>query len=156
MPKVRSRSRPWMNATWNVLHTIAEKLNEEHFNKIRSSVFLIIKEMCGNLPCPSCAAHARGEMKKINPEHIKTKKDLKLMLFHFHNRVNERLKKPLFKIEHLDKYQMFNLNDLLKIFFETWTVNYSNPKMMTVNYIKNNFLKKFDIWLIENQMYFSK
>lgn len=156
MPKIRSRSRPWMNATWNVLHTIAEKINEEHFNAVRSSVFLIIKEMCGNLPCPSCAAHARSEMKKIKPEQIKTKNDLKLMLFHFHNRVNERLKKPLFKIEHLDKYKQYDLNDLLKKFFETWTLNSSNPRMMTVNYIKKNFLKKFDIWLRENQIYFIK
>ena len=48
----------WGPPTWILLHAIAEKINESFFPDISVQLFQIISQICKNLPCPECAAHA--------------------------------------------------------------------------------------------------
>jgi hypothetical protein len=92
----------WGRPTWIFLHTLAEKVNEEHFDTLKTQLYDFIIQICHNLPCPICANHARQYMKNVNFNNITTKQGLKKMLFDFHNTVNQRKSYPQFKITDLD------------------------------------------------------
>ena len=36
----------WGPPVWNFIHTLAEKVNEDYFNVIKTSLFSIIKRIC--------------------------------------------------------------------------------------------------------------
>ena len=76
---------------------------EESFHYIRVELLNNIYSICVNLPCPVCSAHAKEYMEKINFNTIRTKEDLKNMLFQFHNNVNLRKNVYLFPREQLDE-----------------------------------------------------
>jgi hypothetical protein len=55
------------------------------------------------LPCPDCANHAREYLNNINYLTIYSKQQLKDVLFHFHNTVNQRRGVELFLYTNLDE-----------------------------------------------------
>ena len=87
----------WSIPTWCFFHTLAEKINENFLIQNKVRVIQIIKSICGNLPCPYCREHASKHCRSLTPDVIKNKQDLINYLFQFHNTVNSRLHKPLFK-----------------------------------------------------------
>jgi hypothetical protein len=113
-PKVIEDAKPsmlWGKPTWYLLHTLAEKVVDEKFNVIRESLLNTIYAICSNLPCPDCANHAKTYLNGINFNTIKTKKDLKQMLFEFHNIVNKR-----------KGYAEFNYNELDTLYSKAITI----------------------------------
>jgi len=84
----------WGPATWNFFHTIAEKIKEEHFNIIGPQLFLIIRRICLNLPCPDCSQHANAFLNRVNFSKIHSKDEFKNMLCFFHNEVNKKKENP--------------------------------------------------------------
>ena len=91
----------WGEPTWFLFHTLAHKLKDESFELKKMDLLNVISTICSNLPCPDCANHASEYMKNINFYAIKTKHDLKKLLFQFHNVVRipllrYRQKNPLF------------------------------------------------------------
>ena len=56
-PAEDGRSR-WGPSIWYLFHTLSYKIKEEEFPSICAELLDIIKIICKNLPCPSCAQHA--------------------------------------------------------------------------------------------------
>ena len=107
----------WGEPTWFLFHTLAEKVKPERFSQIRMELLGVINTICNLLPCPICATHAREYMSKINFNAIQTKDQLKLVLWKFHNTVNERKGYTLFPEAMLyEKYQRANLINIMGVF----------------------------------------
>ena len=90
VPQDQPKKMKWGEPTWFLLHTLCEKVKDEHFNEIRASLLNIIYLICTNLPCPDCSAHAKQYLDKINMNTIHTKDQLKRVMFDFHNTLNVR------------------------------------------------------------------
>jgi len=86
----------WGEPTWFLFHTLACKVKEDCFQKVRGDLLNHIYSICANLPCPMCANHAMEYMKNINFNTIRTKQDLIDMLYVFHNAVNKKKNFPQF------------------------------------------------------------
>jgi hypothetical protein len=100
-PKLKKMK--WGEPTWFLFHTLAHKIKDEYFLQVRTELLNNIYAICANLPCPTCAAHAMEYMKSINFNTIRTKHELKIMLFNFHNTVNLKKGFALFPYEQLDE-----------------------------------------------------
>lgn len=96
---------PWAQITWLFLHSFAEKIHVDFFNKNKSDCLGLIKYVCHNLPCPECRKHAIRYIEKINIYNCKTKADLIKYIWNFHNNVNKRLKKKIYPFEKLSMYK---------------------------------------------------
>jgi len=111
-----SKSR-WGPSVWFLFHTLAHKIKPEEFGRIKVELLDIIKSICVNLPCPSCAQHAGEYMQRVNYASIQSKEDLKLFLFNFHNDVNRRKNMPSFPLSDLDtKYAAANTVNIINNF----------------------------------------
>ena len=108
----------WGPPTWTLLHTMAEKINEDDFNKLLPQMFGLIKRICMYLPCPDCSEHATIFLAKLKPEQISTKIDFKNMLYLFHNMVNAKKKKPLYNYANMSIYQNLNIVNVFNISYQ--------------------------------------
>ena len=77
--------KEWGNATWYLFHTLSFKMKDEHFDELKNDFLNICTKICATLPCPDCSEHATEIMRNVKRENIKTKKDLQLFFFDFHN-----------------------------------------------------------------------
>ena len=114
-PKVGTKGF-WGNATWFLFHTIAARIEPEYYRNNVGAIWDFIKECCGNLPCPYCRSHASNYLKTITLFQVNTKAKLEKVFFSFHNIVNKRLGKSLFKWNELEKYKRANLRNIFKNF----------------------------------------
>jgi hypothetical protein len=126
----------WGAPTWFLFHTIAHKIKEIHFSKIKHEILNNILIICRNLPCPKCSEHATQYISKININTIQTKDDLKNMLFKFHNDVNLKT-----------GAELFDYRDL----------HYKYNNAVTVNIVHHFFMlfkdKSFNVTAIANSMH---
>ena len=149
-------SKAWGPCTWYLFHTLAEKVKEETFPTLKNGLITIIKRICSNLPCPSCAEHARQKMESLNVNNIRSKHDLKLMLLSFHNEVNRRLNRPEFTEQQLnEKYKLAKTHDIVQYFLQTWQKPNPNPKLLTNSFHKNYIIKDFGSWINTNYIHFN-
>lgn len=118
-------SEKWSIPTWNFFHTLAEKINNTFYLTNTQTILNLIKRICSNLPCPECRAHASLYMSRISINNVKTKENFKIMLFAFHNIVNSRLGKPLFKKENLIKYKNGRLDVIFSLFISGFIHTYA-------------------------------
>lgn len=131
----------WGNITWYLFHGIAEKIKEDKFSENKDLIIKIIKLVCSNLPCPDCSEHATTTLNAVNFDSIKTKDNLKDFLFKFHNIVNQKTNKPVFKKEELDaKYKNIVMPIIFNYFFKVYSINNRSEKMMMYTAFKNQFL----------------
>jgi hypothetical protein len=145
----------WGRPTWIFLHTLAEKVNEEHFDTLKTQLYDFIIRICHNLPCPICANHARQYMKNVNFNNITTKQGLKKMLFDFHNTVNQRKSYPQFKITDLDTtYSNANLIQSYNNFIRNYHMNGAVRYMVeTAN--RKKLVSNLSNWFKTNLHYFA-
>ena len=145
----------WGRATWYLFHTLAHKVKDQYFLQIKLDLCNNILRICSSLPCLMCQSHATEYINKINFDNIKTKSDLKNMLFNFHNIVNERKSYQKFTYEKLDeKYQQSNLHGIINNFFINMS-NSRNRELITHNMYSDVLLSNFKVWLRENLKYFN-
>ena len=104
-------TKKWGPATWYLLHTICEKISDELLQKEKTRIVNLLKGICTNLPCGECSKHAKGYTKTLVPRIITDKESLKSYFFTFHNKVNQRLRKPVFS-----NFDMYKLTTLKKVF----------------------------------------
>lgn len=145
----------WGEPTWFLFHTLAHKLKDEHFDLKKMHLLAVISSICSNLPCPDCANHASEYMKNINFNAIKTKQDLKNMLFQFHNVVNQRKGFALFSIEDLDpKYSTANTTNIIQNFMYFFQDKHYSIRMIANDMHRAKIIVKLKSWLNENIQYF--
>ena len=146
--------KEWGNATWYLFHTLAEKINEKYFIEHKSEFFNIINIICKNLPCPDCAEDSIIILKSANINNIQTKDNLKEFFFQFHNKVNTKLKKPIFNKDNLIKYKLKITINILKYFLQHFFTRTYNEKLLIQSFSVNNtemLIKKYLIDLFNNK-----
>ena len=145
----------WGEPTWFLFHTLAHKVKAEYFLQLKQELLNNIYSICANLPCPTCAAHAMDYMKSINFNTIRTKDDLKKLLFVFHNSVNAKKGFPFFQYSDLDeKYSKANTNNIIHNFFY-----YYQDKHKSIHMIANDLFRQRQVvilkeWFNNNIQYF--
>ena len=141
----------WGAPTWYFFHTIAAKIKPEEFQKFKLQILELIKNICYNLPCPSCTEHAKQYIQRMNPTSIICKDDLIKFLFVFHNNVNERKNKPIFSYEELiEKYKNANLINITNNFMYYFKMEHHSVRMIADGMHRRRMAKKIQNWLHTN------
>ena len=147
----------WGPATWTLFHTLAEKINDEHFNETKKDIFSFIKRICFNLPCPDCAAHATQIISKVNSDSFQNKQQLKMFLLSFHNSVNARTGKRPFTVEELNaRYARANTFVVVPHFIKVFSHRNTNVRLLVNSFHKDLLIKDFIKWMRENATKFRK
>jgi Erv1 / Alr family len=145
----------WGQPTWCFLHTFAEKIKEEKYLELKDEIYGWIKELCSNLPCPDCTQHATKYMSTVIKERLATKKDLQILLFMFHNYVNQRKKTQLFKYEDLQKtYEGKNIVQTYNNFATNFHTR-GNMNLIAESFRRKQFLERFRTWMIKYHSIFN-
>lgn len=156
VPPARKSMR-WGEPVWFFLHTIAHKVKEESFSGIRTELLKNIYTICTNLPCPDCSLHAKNYLNGINFNNIRTKTDLKNMLFEFHNSVSRRKGFAEFPREQLDdKYEEANFAAISNYFIRVFLDKHASPRMISDDIYRARLTYVIRDWLINNMSHFDK
>ena len=139
----------WGPPTWNLFHTLAEKIKEDQYPIIGLQLYYQIMQICHQLPCPECSDHAKLFLSKINTNNLKPKNELKNMLYVFHNNVNGRKNNPQYKYENLEIYKSKNIINVFNEFSKNFTSN-GNMKLLADNFQRRQMLIAFKKWLMKN------
>ena len=137
----------WGPPIWTLLHTIAANLKEENFYIVSRQFIVLVKQLCSNLPCPDCSAHATAFLSRVNFSHIKTKYDLEQLLYIFHNVVNKRKNKPMFNTQDLEIYKNINLVTAFKNFLMVYKTR-GNMKLLADNFQRQIIVNELRKWLV--------
>lgn len=146
----------WGPYTWNMFHTLSQKIKEEQFLSIKRELWNLFKKVSCNLPCPYCSKHACEYLSKIKVQDIHTKEDFINIFFEFHNDVNKRLNKPLFDKEKLIIYDSFNTIQTLNIFMYMYKVSSGRTTAFHKALLSNHTLSEYQNWMIQNLDKFEK
>lgn len=138
----------WGPPTWIFMHTLAEKVKEDRFAVIGPQVIAIFIQICANLPCPECAAHAKMFWTNVKTPNIKTKQDLINLLFVFHNTVNKRKKQPLFRLESLQYYKSKSVIETFNQFVKNFNTR-GNMNLLTESFHRARFISSLRGWLMK-------
>jgi len=143
----------WGPPTWVLFHTLIEKLSDEGYSKIGLALFGYIRRICNNLPCPDCAQHATAFLSKVNISTLKTKTDLRNMMYIFHNVVNKRKNKPMYNVNEVEKYKNNNLVEKYNTFIATFKTK-GNMKLLADSLQRKFLIIDFKKWILVNFHYF--
>lgn len=150
----QTKSMVWGEPIWFLFHTLAEKVKDDRFEQIKAGLISHIIAICGILPCPICAQHASEYLRRIQINAIRSKKDLKDLLFNFHNEVNVRKGFSLFSRDDLDeKYSKANTANIIKYFIAVIQKKSNNVTAIATDMYKMRIVQLFKVWLninIEN------
>lgn len=111
----------WGAHYWHFFHTITEKILDEEFNSKKDDLIKIIQLICVNLPCPECTEHAKTYINQVEWKNVKSKMDLKHIMYTFHNKVNSQKNFSIFTLDELEtKYRSADtiaiINNFLNFF----------------------------------------
>ena len=145
----------WGEPTWFLLHALAEKIKPADFENnatTRQDVLNIIYTICTNLPCPSCSEHAKTYLTQTaGYTSIRTKDELKNMLFAFHNYVNSRKRYPIFSRDVLDeKYSRANIKNIIYNFLKYYPEGSKNPNMISNELFRSRIIAQLIEWFKTN------
>tara|TARA_Y100000310_G_scaffold277838_1_gene295891 strand:- start:240 stop:692 length:453 start_codon:yes stop_codon:yes gene_type:complete len=146
-------SRLWATPTWYFFHTFAEKIQGNFYRANSWKCFSIIKHVCHNLPCGYCRSHAVRWVSSIHPRDVSTREDLKFVLFTFHNDVNRRLGKRIFKYDELKIYRRANTRKLFQYFFQQFNRTYMSGRDFS-GWRRNTATNKVQSFLNRNRRWF--
>jgi hypothetical protein len=143
----------WGPPCWSLMHVLATRIKEEDFENKKESLWLVINEICNNLPCPECRQHAVSLMRQTKKASIlKSKDNLELFLFDFHNLVNKTKGLKLFtKEEYNLKYKKENIRDIVFNFINIFNASARNNNLMTDAFHRQRFIQKFIAWINVNK-----
>ena len=143
----------WGPPCWSIMHILATRIKEEDFENKKESLWFIINQICNNLPCPECRQHAVSLMRQTKKENIlKSKDNLEIFLFDFHNLVNKKKGLKLFtKEEYNLKYKKENIRDIVFNFINIFNASARNNNLMTDAFHRQRFIQKFIAWINVNK-----
>ena len=119
----------WGKYTWIFFHTLVEKIKDEHFHQHKNMLCGIIARLCSCLPCPTCKDHAMETLRKRNIYAVRSKEDLKMYIYQFHNTVSYKKGMPTPDLSVLEQYKYGNLRRIVQVFRQHFTTNV--PGLMT-------------------------
>jgi hypothetical protein len=147
--------KEWGNATWYLFHTLSYKMKDEYFDELKDDFLNMCSRICSNLPCPDCSEHASAIMRNLNRGNIKTKKDLQMFFFDFHNSVNKRVKKPLFTESSMFMYRNAITKNIVFNYISTMSKKYHNIKLITNSFHRDSTMNDFKKWISHNSNKFN-
>ena len=125
----------WGPITWRLLHMMVLKVNDNITPTQIIELKNIILRILSNLPCPYCASHAMAHITSSNYKSIQNVSDLRIFMFQFHNKVNQRLNKPLITYEeHTNIYCKLQLIPVINDFITNYQSKNSGVTMMLYNF----------------------
>ena len=147
----------WSIPTWIFLHTLAERISDKFMKENNEEVLNIIKTICFILPCPTCREHATYFIKRIHHNQVKTKEDLKSLLFFFLNKVNKRLGKRVYQNKNLSVYKNRRFDIITLNFLNAFSKKYNSR--LLAGFISQNSKRKTETrrisnWLKKNWKHF--
>jgi hypothetical protein len=145
-------SKTWGTPTWLYFHSLAEQIDNTFYMNNRAEIFNYIKKICSCLPCPDCTKHATQYLSKIGLNQLRTKEDLKMMLFNFHNSVNERTKKP--KFSNLSMYERSRINLIYSEFRKQYLINKIQNRGFNDTLHRKKIIESLDKFMTDNIDYF--
>jgi len=147
----------WGEPFWNLFHVLAEKVGEDNFTIIRMELLNLIYTICSNLPCPDCKNHAVRYLNGVNFKTIKSKDQLKTMLFDFHNVVNVRKSYPLFPRNLLDsKYECANIISIINDFLKSFSHKHKGSfGLIADDMHRQKLISTLSKWFTDNLQHFS-
>lgn len=141
----------WGPATWDFFHTTAYKIKENEFYKLGPQFFNFIVRICYNLPCPTCSEHAKAYIAKLmkNKSFLTKKQEFINALYIFHNEVNKRKTKSLFKYEELSIYANKNVLTTYNNFILYYNTD-GDLTQINQNFHRKKIISDLKQWLISN------
>ena len=141
----------WGEPTWFLFHVLSVKVKNENFHMIRADLLNQIYAICVNLPCPDCANHAKTYLDGINFNTIQTKKDLKNMLYTFHNIVNQKKGYPFFTYEQVDeKYSKAITIHIIQNFMIHFSDRSRSLKLLPTDLYRQRMCEQMKLWFNTN------
>lgn len=144
----------WGPPTWTLFHALAAKIHEDKFAQVKPQLISFIKMICFNLPCPTCAGHAKSVLSKVDFRRITTPTMLQNFLHEFHNSVNKRKNKPDFDREKLVAYSEINLISAFNNFVSVFHTR-GNMRMLAESFQRGQIVKSFKKWFALNLQHFN-
>ena len=139
----------WGPAIWTLFHTLCERIDEKYYEKLSPQLFYFIVRICKFLPCPECASDATAFLAKIKFSDLKTKQDLKNVLYLFHNSVNAKKKKPLFNYGNMEIYGKYNLIYVVNNFLLKYQTK-GNMKLLSESFQRQITINEFKAWFMRS------
>jgi hypothetical protein len=143
----------WGPATWTLFHVLAEKVNEHIYPRIAGQLFDVVKRICTALPCPECAQDATQFLAKIRVHDLKSKNDFKNLIYVFHNHVNVKKRKPLFKYVNLEVYKRYNIVSVFNRFISFYHTK-GNMRLLAESFQRQLIVKNVREWFSRNICFF--
>lgn len=143
----------WGPATWHLLHCIVLKVDDNINESQLENIKAIISRIANNLPCPYCTDHATTFLRTNKFESIKSINALRYFMFYFHNKVNERLKKPQMTYDdHINLYVKMNLKTVVEHFFKVYTeMNQTSVTLMLRSFHRVKLLGDVNQFFLQHQ-----
>tara|TARA_B110000114_G_C14821352_1_gene288849 strand:+ start:155 stop:607 length:453 start_codon:yes stop_codon:yes gene_type:complete len=140
----------WGPIIWDLLHCITIKIKDDKFINCRDELIKNIMSIFSNLPCPDCSKHASSLFKKYNVKNIQSKKDLVKAIFVIHEDVNKRLRRSNNEYTILEKYNNYNLKEVVTKYVNILNVSNYSEKMLLYSFGKKKFLNSFIKYIKKN------
>ena len=144
----------WGPATWYLLHSMVLKINDDAKSETITDLKKLIRNITSNLPCPACSAHATSHLSKMKFDSITSVEGLRRFMFHFHNTVNEMLKKPttLTYEQHIILFDTMDLRLVIRHFLNIYNnMNSTNVTMMLYSFHRKKTLNDVNTFFVKNQ-----
>ena len=141
--------KDWGPPIWYFFHCMVENIKDDKFNIIGIQCFQMIRQICRVLPCQTCSNHASQFLITIKQNQIKSKNDLKNIIYIFHNYVNKKNNKQLFHVYDLDMYKNSNLINAYNNFVKAYQTK-GNMKLMADSFSRTTTLKYVKQFITSN------
>jgi hypothetical protein len=142
-------SKEWGNAYWDLFHSLSFKLKSDD---IVVELFKHFSILCSILPCPICRSHAIKYLSNIKKDSVNTRSRIIDIFYNFHNNVNKQLRKKQFTKEKYNiLYNSKKLINVLTKFNYVYSKNNYHNTLDTNVLIRQNFLKKFVVFMKTNK-----
>jgi hypothetical protein len=144
----------WGPPHWNFFHTFAEHLRETSYSQIGPILFQFFFRVCRHLPCPDCSAHAVRFLGKVNTRTLRTKSDLKNLMYVFHNFVNKRKNKSMFSQMELENtYRRKNIVHVFQRFLHVFNTR-GNMNLLSESFQRDFVIRDLKKWFRGNFQHF--
>lgn len=143
-------TKEWGIPIWCFMHSLAAKINPDHYFKVKEELLSHFKTICASLPCPDCAQHATAYMANITIKHVPTQPACVHMLWEFHNSVNKRIGKPTFALESLEIYKRVNLKIMFNAFANAYGKPLNNPRFLLDSMSRTRKIAQIRDWIQRN------
>jgi hypothetical protein len=146
----------WGPATWQLLHCMVLKINDNINKSQLSELKGMIINIATNLPCPYCTQHALSYLKTNKFNLIDNIYSLRIFMHTFHNKVNERLKKTTMSYEdHIVLYSRMNFKIVIQNMIHIYKNMNTSVTMMLYSYYRGRLVQDLNEYFYNNQQIFS-